>query len=241
MRIQLVSLAVAAVFAPAALADVTGGAFRIEAFNELGSGFVEFSSQGLTYHPELDTYTWQLEGPQEIRSSSGALLATLDQANAYYVADPIIGLHFVVTSGAVATTFTISSALLSFPTIDPAEAQASAGMTVTDMDGDGALATGLLTGPKAYGAYYNGFLATNFRNLVSPIAVGANGTGTDSESFGFSTIGSVTDMSSQWSFRLSANDAASGTSRYEVRLVPEPASLAALGLGVVALLRRRKN
>lgn len=241
MTKRVLAVLLGAAIVPGALADITGGAFRIDVSNEQGTGFLEFSSQNMTYHSQLDTWVWELAAPLEVRSASGALLATLDGANVVYVADPIIGLNFAVTSGASATTFTISSALLSFPTINPAEGQASAGMTVTDMDGNGATATGSLAGGKSYGAYYNGFQTVSFRNLVSSISVGPNGTATGSESYGFVPLGSVSDMSSVWDFTLSAHDSAAGTSRYEVRPVPEPASLVALALGAASLLRRRRK
>jgi hypothetical protein len=45
-------------------------------------------------------------------------------------------------------------------------------------------------------------------------------------------------MSAQFSFMLSAFDAASGTSNYQI--VPAPGALALLGLGGLAATRRRR-
>ncbi len=225
---------------PAAMASLGGGAFRIEASSELGNGSIEISASELIYNPIQDSYSWQMAGPRDIRSESGALIGTLNQANVLYVVDPIITLNFLATAGGAATTFTITSALLSFPTINPAEAQASAGITVTDNNGDGATIAGLLPGSRTYGSNYNGLLATPFAYLASGVSAAPNQTAINAESFGFATIGAVSDMSSQWDFRLTAFDSASGTSRYEVRAVPEPATLAVLGLGMAALLRRRR-
>jgi hypothetical protein len=246
MRTNTKGLAVLASFAAlsaVASAGLGDYPFRIVASSSLGTAMYQVGISDFQYNPVAGTWTWNLSGPVELSTGSGTLIGTLSEGNAHYVADPVINLGFVVAAGGAATHFTISSALLSFPTITPAHGIASASTTLTDGNGDGGTLTGLLGG-KSYRAHYNGFLAagTTFTSLTGGLAVGAHGSTSTTESFGFAPMGSVSDMSSQWDFTVSALDLASGTSHYNVELVPEPASMAgfALGLGFLAARRRRK-
>ncbi|MHB9038345.1 MAG: hypothetical protein ACYC64_16950 [Armatimonadota bacterium] len=155
-------------------------------------------------------------------------------------ADPVITLNFVVLSGTSNTSFTISSALLSFPAIN-AEGTASAGVTVTDINGDTATATGLIPGSKFYEAAYNG--SSVFAKLVtSPIVAAAYGSTTGSENVPpWVGMGSVSSMQSKFSFSLTPGDSASGTSVYTIREVPEPTCLGVLAMGLVGLAAGRRR
>ena len=86
-----------------------------------------------------------------------------------------------------------------------------------------------------------GPMGTTFAEGIYSMSAGMLETVTedfDHPESGFLPIGeTVNDMSSLVSFTLSAQDLASGTSSYVI--VPEPASLAVLALGALALLRRR--
>jgi len=144
-------------------------------------------------------------------------------------AEPVVALDFVVIAGSAETTFTITSAVLNFLPIN-AEGTANAGMTVTDQNGDGATLTGLYAG-KAYEATYNG--GTLFADLVPPGDVPP-----------WQAMGTVSSMQASFKFTLSAYDAASATSTYTTRKVPEPSSLVTLlasitGLAGFAYRRRR--
>lgn len=225
-----------------AQAGIFGGGFNITAESSLGIASAQIAIENFEYNAKDETWTWALEGPIELRSAEGALVATLSEATSFYQADPVVTLGFFVIAGAADTHFQVSSALLSFAGIPSANGQASAGMTLTDSDQNGATLTGHLGG-KAYRAHYNGFLgaSSTFTSLVNGFGVGAGGSGVNAESFGFAPVGTtVNDMSSQFDFTVTANDLAGGTSRYEI--VPEPASMGALalGLGTLVLRRRRK-
>jgi hypothetical protein len=149
--------------------------------------------------------------------------------------DPAVSLGFFVTAGASTTTFTISSAVVSFPGMPNPTGVASAGVTLTDNDGNGANSTGNFAVNKAYQSIYNG--STVFANLVSPVSASSFGTMTTSEGAGPVVIGTtVSSIQSQFSFNLSANDSASGTSVF--RVTPEPSSSALALLGCVGLLWR---
>lgn len=236
----LIGLVIAS--APAVLAGtISDVVFRVEATNSHGTGSWEVLYDEANYHRATDTYEWSMAGPVEIRSTSGHVIGTIASASEMIVGDPVINLNFLVIAGAADTTFTITSALLSFPAIDNAVATASAQIGSTDLDGNGVTVTGLFAGnTKGYRADYNGLVpaGTNFAMLVSNQAGVAFSSNISSETQPTAGIGNgIVDMSSQFRFTVSANDQASGTSIYVV--TPEPASVALLALGGLVALRRR--
>jgi hypothetical protein len=202
--------------------------------SDSGSWQMNFSSS--------NPVVWNSSGQVNIYSSShpSLFLGSLDAASLSLESDPNVSLAFAVTAGGADTTFTISSPTVSFGALTNPQGFATAGVTLTDNDGNGAAYTGLFPGPKGYQAQYNGRSAV-FTNLVSPFTVGPNATLTTSERFpvtGTTAVpGVVSDIESQWSFVLSANDSASGTSRFNVT-APEPSSMILALLGATALLWR---
>lgn len=253
------ALALTAALSSVANADLTYGV-RITAIALDGSGLTATHEFNGAWNG--DTYTWWSNQPVSFEAAGGVSLGTLNPRNqdgtmwqpegsrAFYRADPQVDLSFAVQAGPVPTQFMIASGLLSFPTINGATAQASAGYSVTDFNGDGALLAGGGVGPanapEGYLAQYNGFaglnLGTTFADLIPNVDVDGVtdpfGTDTLAESHGFAPIGGpVDDMSSFVSFTLSPFDFASGTTNYVI--VPEPASLGLLLVGVAALIRRR--
>lgn len=224
----------------AAQADFGGPAFSITASNADGEAtftadFVPggFSSGG-------QEYTWSLGEGIDLISNQGRHIARLEGALVYYHQDPIVALGFLVLAGNSTTNFSIASATLFFaPYVNP-NAQATAGVSLTDINGNAAAFGGNVGNGDSYTAHYNGMPGSTFTTLVPGFNAGAFLTNTNSESFGFAPIaGNVGDMTASWNFSLSANDMASGTSKYE--LVPEPGTLAALAIGAAALLRRRRR
>ncbi len=196
-------------------------------------------------NPTPGLYQWSLSGPANIYSSTNPtdLLGTISSLTVAQDSDPNLQLNFAVVAGGAATTFTISSPTLSFaPLVNPS-AFALANVTLIDNNGDGATMTGLFPGAKLYQAQYNS-VSSIFANLVSPVTAAPDNLAGGSERFpavGSTTIpGTVSNISSQFSFVLSALDQASGTSRFNV--VPEPSTLVMAAIAAMGLLwhaRRR--
>ncbi len=203
----------------------------------------------LVFNPETQAWTWTLLVNVPILSfDEQILLGTLQagDTNVTFGQDPSVNLGFAVESGSApgGTSFTLKSALLTFPTINNPEGRASAGFTLTDgVDEDGATLSPLNGDPGSYKAQYNGFVpsGTTFTHLIPQMVADPMGTTSLSQEYPggglYEPIGSpVSDMSTQVSFLLSANDMASGSSVFEV--IPEPSGLLLLAVGL-ALVRRR--
>lgn len=232
--------------ASVAAAEISHEIFVIRASSSLGSGVGTWTVDDGMFEPD-GSFTWWLDQPYDIRSAGGQVIATLSTAFLSLQADPVVALSFEVTAGAADTVFTIDSALLSFPAFGSAEGRARAGVDVSDLNGNGVTLTGGFAGGKAYRSAYNGPVGagTTFATLIdTPVAGGPfSGSGADEEFPGpppaFSPIaGLVSDMHAQYSFTLSARDAAAGTSVYVI--IPSPAGLALLGTGLLVLGRRRR-
>lgn len=198
-------------------------------------------------HPFDGTYQWSLpvEAFTLISEQSGISLGTIRELQAAYESDPVVSLNFNVISGEANTNFTINSALIQFAAIANPYAYATASVTVTDENGDGGTLTGLLGG-KAYQAKYNN-ASSVYTTILSPVTAAEWDTFTGTErtppvapnrDIIHTTVSSI---SSQFQFQLTAGDSASGTSSFNVSSIPEPATLALLTLGGLAVASRRRR
>ncbi|MBU0616912.1 MAG: PEP-CTERM sorting domain-containing protein [Planctomycetes bacterium] len=219
--------------APVWAGEVSSTFFTIDVESALGSESWSIASADVNFDPDADTWSWT---GQNIGLGD---IATLDQAFLTIVGDPQIALGFAVSAGAADTTVTITSAVLSFdPLVNP-DGAASAGVTLTEA-GDNPPATLVgLAGDlgSAYAAYYNVPPGSVFAEFVTSLMTDTTTSGSGNTGGWVVISDTVSSMQAQYSFILSAGDLASGTSNFLI--VPEPASLAMLALGAVALLRRR--
>jgi len=226
----------------AARADFVGGEMvTVEISSDIGSGKLSWLIPlGME---KADQLTWGLPATAAVRTGDGELIGAVEYMDVVMNGDPAVALNFAFVAGAATTNFSITSALVSFAPINNPQAYATAALTVTDHDMDGASATGMLNG-KVFEFMYNG--SSTFAELVDPVSASPASSNVGSErSPAYPTIwatipGSVSTIQSKFDFNLSANDAASATSYFEV-VVPEPAALSLLLIGGgLALIRRRR-
>lgn len=231
--------------AASASAEISDIVLRIEATNALGTAVYEgHLSDGQFYGG--GEYIWESNAPIMMLNQSGQVIASFNGARVRCIEDPIVQLNFSVSAGSLATTFTITSPLLSFPTLNPASGRATAGVTVTDTNGDGAT-MGADGQPSLYTAHYNGAVpgGTTFADLLgASVAAAAFDSATASASSPGGGLyapiaGPVSDMSARFRFTLTANDEASGTSSYEI--IPAPGAVALMGVAGLFAGRRRRN
>ncbi len=253
-RIALLIAVAALGFAPLVSADpvVTDPmtTVTITATSDCGTGQFTFTVPEGLGAQGYEEYVMNV--PVTIYSASGAALAEVKQLKVGIDQDPDVWLYFSVrNANATPTSFTYTSNLVTFsPLVNP-RAYATAGITLTDTDSNGATLTGLYSGGKAYRALYD-----NTTSTIQTWAYlcGSGTAATDSTSvwsdrvpaLGWSSIsGSVFNIQSQFSFSLSAYDEASGTSDFKVLAVPEPATMTLLGSSALALVggwwRRRSK
>jgi len=179
-----------------------------------------------------DTYTWVMQDSMSL----GNGLGTIESVAISVKADPVIQLGFTVTAGDYATAFSFSSdVLISDPELTNTQGYAYAQIGIST---PGANLWGGY-GMEAYQALYNG--SNLFAELLdaSPLT----GPGTFDENTGWVAIaGNVSSMQAKWQFTLDAEGMATGSSYYEIAgdPIPEPASILLLGLGGLALLRKRR-
>jgi hypothetical protein len=205
------------------------GEITLEASSSEGSATARFSG---AYD---ENGVWSVPDAVALRSNEGVLIGTLEGLDFVWQSDPVVSLSFTATAGPSDTTFILSTATLSFPTIPNPTASASASMTLTDTRSNGAQLDPVAPNSGLFLALYDG--GTLFAELIGPMSV-SGGTLTASSGAGPQTIlGSVSSIQAQFAFRLSAQDSAAGQGQFTV--VPEPSTALLLLVGVLPLLASR--
>ncbi len=189
-----------------------------------------------------DVFTaFQLAPIDILDTNTNAFIARLNSANVVIQTGDTkrLNLGFVLEAGDADTDISISSSVLAFDPLADAMGRATASLTVTDQNGDGATLTGLGAGGMSYRTMYNGGVL--FADGINSVVTGPGGSmsgDVNVPAAGELPIGvPVSEMNATLDFRVTAGDSASGTTNYLI--LPEPASvLLMLGLGLSALRRR---
>jgi hypothetical protein len=193
----------------------------------------------------LEQYSASLPQTTIYGPSGGLALGTINSFGLTYIADPSVSILFVATAGGFDTTFTITSAVVSFPALTDPIGLASAEVTLTDTGQNGATLTPVAPSIGVFTALYN--FGSTFVELVGAQSLAGGGMLTASESFGPSQIaGPVTSIQGYFHFTLSANDGAAGNGTFSVArgtTIPAPGAilLGTIGAGLVTWLRRRRT
>jgi hypothetical protein len=229
-----------------ALTPETSYIVRVDVSKDLGPGFgVQTGSYEVPFPVAAPdgSYSWSLDLGSTIpvySTQNSILLATFDGLNVTFNQDPGVGLGFSLSAGLSGADVTVTAGTASFPLLGSPDAYATATGTLTDAY-NGATILGRQPGQKIYQARYN--TTGVWANLVASASVEAeNSIFLPTETWpatGMLPVGTGVDrVSAQFSFSLTPEDQASGSSYFKV--VPEPATLCLLALGGLVLGRRRK-
>ena len=175
-------------------------------------------------------------------SGDEIIVTTIDEITVTVKANPYILLGFAVSTGVNPVNYSFESELKSFPAYKNVSGYANAGCGIST---DGTYLLGAYGDDlKAYRAVYND--SSVFADLIAtiPLIYGDNSF-SDEYGVGYTYMpisGDVSNIQSFWQFELGPNGTASGSSYFDIvgQLVPEPASMFLLGLGGLALLRKRQ-
>jgi hypothetical protein len=229
-RLMILAIVLAAVLILPVGAKACLVNFSITVSADDGVSQVNQIFNGSGYTDADGKFVWALGAPTALLGGS------LDSLKLTVNSDPEVGVDFGFKSLSSTVTYSISDVVsFSDPLVNPI-AYASAGVTLTDKAPLGATITGLFDGGKTYQARYNG--STVFANLVNGFSVSGGTSIASEDAPSVQIIDTLTSIGSEFRFKLSAGDSASGTSNFVV-VVPEPATMCLLGLGGL-LLRRKK-
>lgn len=231
--------------AGAASADIIGPGLVVTATNSLGSAsfVVNVDDPFAETFPNGD-WRYVLPDPVEMRDGDGDLIARIDALRGDLFTNPHVVMSFAVTGGAIDTLFTISSGVETLGPVPGGVALGggSAGITFGDSNGVGGVTvTGAYAGGDVHRMIINadGTPADLTTIITGPFFI-PHGTGSASENVpGVAPGVTVTSISSEFKFTVSAGDSATGTSSFTV--IPTPGAAALLGLGVAAFGLRRKR
>lgn len=233
-----VALAAIAVGSSLAHAGVNGYVMTVTATD--GTNTASWTGQWLNWNG-TGSWGWQSNwpaggGPVLRDPNTNVVLGRVNRAEVGFVGDPVINQLFAVQALNTNTIFTIASAVLNFP-LGTYTTYGSAQMGVTDTDGDGASVQGLLSGNNAFGWLCNGgYIGLGIQSFGAGPNASSN---PQTVTIPSNVYPGAFSMQSVFSFALSANDIATGSSNYQK--VPAPASGALLGLGALAAARRRRR
>ena len=220
--VALVATLISGFFTSGAFADFIGPAITVEARTAEGS--VQHTFPILDRLPDRasEKAVFVLTEKFPLVIPGQGVVGEVENLEVELDGDPAVDLIFAVSAGNSDVSFTISSAVVAFAALDNPQAQASAAVTLTDgstIPVNGADLDVPAGESSLYHATYNG--GTSFADLLSSLSI-SEGSGSASAGTGITVINdSVTSIAASFTFDLTAEDSASGTSRFEV-FVPDP-------------------
>lgn len=241
-----------AVAASSSMATFSNPFVTVTATNASGSGQFTVPLIDVTINPMNGAGMWILPAPVNIMQGP-VVIATITQMVSIVrpqggTLPNLVSIGFTMRAGSSATTLVIDSTLFTFdnPIIDEA-GRTSGGITITDLNNNGASFAGNNVGGGAFNPYFNGSpqfgTGTAFTSVLLADAVGPGGTHTMSMAVPggglYTPLPNVDSMSSRWNFIMSAGDQVGVTSVWEVIPAPGAISLLAFG-GLVAARRSRR-
>lgn len=247
---QAVAGVAALAAAAGAQASISDPVIRVHASNAQGAGTFDVALASGTFNVD-GSYIFFLGAPVNI-SVGPNVIATITQMSTFIRPagaglPNLISFGFAVQAGAGGpTTFTLDATVLPVGfDIGPANSQArcSAGIGVTDINGDGVSFIGTEPGTGAFLTQYNHgtTFASILQGVVANPAPNGSASRTDSNPGGgnYTPIGVANNMNAEWGFVLTANDSAAGTSAWEI--IPSPGAISLIGLGGLAAIRRSRR
>lgn len=234
------------VWTSAACAMFSDPFLRVSASSANGSGTFMVPLIDVTINPN-GSAVYILPAPIDITDGPNTI-ATLTQITAF--ARPLngalpntIGLAFTFRAGSADTEFIVDSPLFTINPIIEERANCTAGVSITDQNGDGVMFTGANGGGQAFRTAYNGVSpgGTEYCSIINNLVAGPGGSNNMNMSVPggglFDPIGDVQDMSTRWHFVLSATDQVGVTSAFNV--IPGPGTISLIALGGLIAGRRR--
>ena len=230
--------------APSATAEIvlSDPALTIEVSSSDGSAILEVPLADLIWDSDAQVLDWNPGQAIEFADQDGAVsLAVLESLQFDIERCGKIALSFNLRAGARDATVVVRSGLLEFPSIasDQAQARASAGFTLRDLDQDGSYLYGLPgDGTGACRAYYNGNpdFGARFAHLVAMISTGSGGTASASQSnptVGYRSVGQeVQSCALELAFVISDHDRATVSASFDLAPDPDICGLDSDGDGV---------
>ncbi|RMH12357.1 MAG: hypothetical protein D6695_06955 [Planctomycetota bacterium] len=227
--------------ATTASADI---ALTVEANSDLGTGIFQVSTDDGVTLPD-GTFLWTLDAPVDlVDTGTGNTVATLSFGTIMLGSTGVVSHSFVVDAAGSDTHFTLGSGLVNVGPYANPLGRASAGMSLTDGNGNGATLTGNFAGGTLFNSFYDG--GASFANLLAgPYTAGSFGSFADNDEYpagagNFAAFaGPASEIGIGWDFILSANDSASGTSVFTV--IPTPAAGLTMLVGAGLLASRRRS
>lgn len=160
-------------------------------------------------------------------------MGTLESLTVSFSEEASTELGFTFRAGDADTVFMVSTGESSFPPITDGEGQVVGTLSLTSIDGGGVV--GRHSGTHALVARANGNAVAH---LLDPLSRSSFGSESAVDVFAGPIAGTISNIELKFSVDVTANELIAGSGRFEV--IPEPASMALVALGGLAMVWRRR-